>query len=268
MPIARALRRLLVPGPPPSRLQGHHLHLHRLPLGHGHRLASSAAPRGWRQAAGCVELDGHRFHYVWLRDHCPCARCVDPHSRQKTHASSAVPLAVRPRAARWLAMPEPTLEIVWDRPLAPLANPCFHEPALARQGSDAADRAGHVSRYPLSWLLNHSYSSAARSRRAIARAPTHWDAASIPGLLKSFPFQSVMSSDRSLHGLLSSLHAVGIAFVDEMHVEPTTTVEALVERIGPVLETFYGKSWDVRSVPEAKNVAYTAVELGLHMDLM
>lgn len=30
----------------------------------------------------------------------------------------------------------------------------------------------------------------------------------------------------------------------------------------------YGRTWDVRSVPEAKNVAYTSQDLGFHMDLL
>ena len=32
-----------------------------------------------------VTVDGHRFHHVWLRDNCPCARCRDPSSYQKIH---------------------------------------------------------------------------------------------------------------------------------------------------------------------------------------
>jgi alpha-ketoglutarate-dependent taurine dioxygenase len=39
-------------------------------------------------------------------------------------------------------------------------------------------------------------------------------------------------------------------------------------RIGNLRDTFYGRTWDVKSVPEAKNVAYTAQYLGLHMDLL
>ena len=34
------------------------------------------------------------------------------------------------------------------------------------------------------------------------------------------------------------------------------------------METFYGKSWDVKSIPNAENIAYTDLNLPLHMDLM
>lgn len=46
-------------------------------------------------------------------------------------------------------------------------------------------------------------------------------------------------------------------------------VEEIGKRIGGYIkETFYGTSWNVVSVPSAKNVAYTSVFLPLHMDLL
>ena len=44
-------------------------------------------------------------------------------------------------------------------------------------------------------------------------------------------------------------------------------VERVVLRIGPIRETFFGRTWDVVNVPSASNIAYTSVELGLHQDL-
>ena len=35
-----------------------------------------------------------------------------------------------------------------------------------------------------------------------------------------------------------------------------------------IKNTFYGETWDVRSIPNAKNVAYTHQHLGFHMDLL
>eukprot|EP00834_Sanchytrium_tribonematis_P008050 NODE_843_length_3569_cov_0.535447.p1 type:complete len:388 gc:universal NODE_843_length_3569_cov_0.535447:1515-352(-) len=48
----------------------------------------------------------------------------------------------------------------------------------------------------------------------------------------------------------------------------TDTVEIIGQKFGPIYDTFYGKSWDVKNTTNAINVAYTAGELGLHMDLM
>lgn len=59
----------------------------------------------------------------------------------------------------------------------------------------------------------------------------------------------------------------GLLLVREVpHYE--NAVEDMALRIGNLRDTFYGRTWDVKSVPQAKNVAYTAQYLGLHMDLL
>ncbi|KAK5242008.1 hypothetical protein LTR16_008840, partial [Cryomyces antarcticus] len=45
-------------------------------------------------------------------------------------------------------------------------------------------------------------------------------------------------------------------------------VERIAGRIGNLRDTFYGRTWDVKSVVNAKNIAYTHQYLGLHMDLL
>ncbi|EAQ90403.1 hypothetical protein CHGG_02338 [Chaetomium globosum CBS 148.51] len=47
-----------------------------------------------------------------------------------------------------------------------------------------------------------------------------------------------------------------------------SAVERVASRIGPVQETFYGRTWDVRNKARAENVAYTDKFLCLHQDLM
>ncbi|CAG8432769.1 502_t:CDS:2 [Diversispora eburnea] len=52
-------------------------------------------------------------------------------------------------------------------------------------------------------------------------------------------------------------------------ISKNNRVEILdVERIGTIRSTFYGKTFDVISIPGAKNIAYTNLSLGLHMDLL
>ncbi|XP_055957461.1 2-(trimethylamino)ethylphosphonate dioxygenase isoform X2 [Patella vulgata] len=43
---------------------------------------------------------------------------------------------------------------------------------------------------------------------------------------------------------------------------------ALADLIGPVQETNYGKTFDVKSAPNPVNIAYSSVGLSLHMDLV
>ncbi|KAK5126959.1 hypothetical protein LTR85_008317 [Meristemomyces frigidus] len=76
-----------------------------------------------------------------------------------------------------------------------------------------------------------------------------------------------MSDDSVLNQALQHLHTHGLLFLTNVP-ESEKSVATIAERIGPVKNTFYGYTWDVRSVPEAKNVAYTSQDLGFHMDLL
>jgi len=44
-------------------------------------------------------------------------------------------------------------------------------------------------------------------------------------------------------------------------------VKRLAERFGEIRETLYGKIWNVRSYVGSKNIAFTDLHLGLHMDI-
>jgi hypothetical protein len=196
-----------------------------------------------------------QFHYVWLRDNCQCAQCLHPSTRQKLISSSQIPLDIRPASISWNA--DGVLEIVWDKDL----------------DSHTAANAQHISQYPADWLRNYCYSTSQLSQR-LARDHEHvlWDRE----LLQSrqdelwIPYMEVMDPSNNEYGLwklLDTLQKYGLALVRNV---PTLDkhVEQVALRIGPIRETFYGRSWDVKSVPDAKNIAYTSLFLGLHMDLM
>lgn len=50
--------------------------------------------------------------------------------------------------------------------------------------------------------------------------------------------------------------------------ESEKAVEDIALKLGPIRETFYGRTWDVKDKPNADNVAYTSDYLGMHMDLL
>ena len=75
------------------------------------------------------------------------------------------------------------------------------------------------------------------------------------------------ATEQALAEALQLLWRDGLVFVDGVP-ESEASVSQIVNRIGPLMNTFYGPTWDVRSVPDAKNVAYTAKYLGFHMDLL
>eukprot|EP00835_Amoeboradix_gromovi_P005500 NODE_522_length_7276_cov_0.315173.p2 type:complete len:392 gc:universal NODE_522_length_7276_cov_0.315173:507-1682(+) len=74
-------------------------------------------------------------------------------------------------------------------------------------------------------------------------------------------------SPKSLHKTVNTLYNYGLIVVKECPTK-NSTVEDISLKFGPLYNTFYGQSWDVKDVKNAINVAYTAGELGLHMDLM
>jgi alpha-ketoglutarate-dependent taurine dioxygenase len=80
-------------------------------------------------------------------------------------------------------------------------------------------------------------------------------------------YEDYMNDASSLKSAVSALRRDGLIFVKNVPPE-ASSVSKVAERIGPLRNTFYGATWDVRSVADAKNVAYTSKYLGFHMDLL
>jgi len=85
--------------------------------------------------------------------------------------------------------------------------------------------------------------------------------------VQDMPYDAYMGDDATLHRAVRQLHTHGLLFLTNVP-EAESSVATIAERIGPLKNTFYGMTWDVRSVPQAKNVAYTSQDLGFHMDLL
>lgn len=83
----------------------------------------------------------------------------------------------------------------------------------------------------------------------------------------STKYDKYLHSNAGLRKALNALDQYGLAFITDVPQEEMA-VQEIGERIGPLRHTFYGRTWDVKSKPNAENVAYTATELGLHMDLL
>ncbi|KAL9090782.1 MAG: hypothetical protein Q9159_001838 [Coniocarpon cinnabarinum] len=80
-------------------------------------------------------------------------------------------------------------------------------------------------------------------------------------------FDDFLQSSEAFSAILFALDRFGLAFIKDVPLQENA-VEQIGERIGPLRHTFYGRTWDVKDKPNAENVAYTATELGLHMDLL
>lgn len=83
-----------------------------------------------------IEIDGSRFHLLWLRDNCDCAACRDPATGQKLFDITATAMSPRLVAARQDAV---ALTLVWD------------------------EAGRHHSRYSRDWLHRNTYDPPAPS---------------------------------------------------------------------------------------------------------
>jgi alpha-ketoglutarate-dependent taurine dioxygenase len=75
-----------------------------------------------------------------------------------------------------------------------------------------------------------------------------------------------MKNDEALWEVLKQLRQYGLVFIKNVPGENGPA--AMGKRVGRLRDTFYGATWDVKSVPQAKNIAYTHQFLGFHMDLL
>lgn len=191
-----------------------------------------------------VNGQSHRFSPILLRDLCQCSHCVDSSTRQKHFATVDIPQDV---GARTVQQDEENVHITWDNDIP---------------GLDES----HVTSIPLSTIHN----ILGNGRPVQARMPlprSLWDAQTYSEETHDFDYEEYMNDEKVLFGALQQLETHGLMFITNVP-ESEHSVETVAQRIGPLKTTFYGKTWDVRSVPEAKNVAYTSQNLGFHMDLM
>ncbi|KAI7554148.1 Clavaminate synthase-like protein [Hortaea werneckii] len=194
-----------------------------------------------------INLDGetHEFSPLLLRDLCQCPRCVDQSTRQKHFSTTQIPSDIS-------ATVEPGTN-----------------PEVVR-----LKWTGDIPNYPEDHVTELSVHALRNLVKVACPTPNSelpgkvlWDDASFREDVRDLDYDAYMSDDSVLHQALQYLHTHGLVFLTNVP-EQESSVATIAERIGPVKNTFYGYTWDVRSVPQAKNVAYTSQDLGFHMDLL
>ncbi|KAK8047413.1 Gamma-butyrobetaine dioxygenase [Apiospora saccharicola] len=193
---------------------------------------------GIRIGRGRLVLDRH-----WLRDGCGCSSCVDPHSGQKNFGSTDVPLDLPITSCR--KTEDGALEIVWQNDF------------LIR------GRESHTSTYSPEQVDSFF----TPRKEAIFPPVVFWDKQTIKRDITFIEYDDWMNNDEALAAGVRKLQTHGIFFIrNAPHSEES--VISMSSRIGNLKETLYGRTWDVRSKPEAENVAYTSSFLGLHQDML
>ncbi|KAG0044557.1 hypothetical protein BGZ83_010232 [Gryganskiella cystojenkinii] len=193
---------------------------------------------------------------IWLRDNCPCPECIHPSTRQKLHASSQIPLDIQATTCK--ATPE-GLELTWSKGLEDVGD--WEDPKKSQPG--------HKSVYSWDMVLG-SYGSTPKQHRTETRMnhpAVLWDEKMMTEKVLWLDYEEYAKTEEGLLKALKHLQDYGLVFVRGVPTDDQEVVK-VAERIGHLRETFYGRTWDVKSVPDAKNIAYTNLNLGLHMDLL
>lgn len=97
--------------------------------------------------------------------------------------------------------------------------------------------------------------------------PELWDAELLAARDPFYSYDAFMAGGDDYLTALDSLRLYGLFFLRGVP-KNETAVEDIAAKLGIIQETFYGRTWDVRSKPKAENVAYTSSFLGLHQDLL
>jgi gamma-butyrobetaine hydroxylase len=170
------------------------------------------------------------FPFAWLRDNCACAQCRHPGSGQRLLEPSAIPLDIHPAELRY---EHDCLLVAW-----------------------APER--HASSYCGRWLRH-------RARRGrIAAPPRLWDAAIALELLP-VDYAAVERDPQELRRWLELVDGLGFGVLSGVPLEHGSVAD-VAALFGHVRTTNYGRVFDVRSVVEPANLAYSSLGLGPHTD--
>ncbi len=184
---------------------------------------------------GVAWTDGSvdEFASIWLYDNAPGHR--DPHSGQRLIDIADLPDQPRIRSA---ALQNGRLHLEWE---GSADGTWFDLPWLAAQRDRRSYRPEFDARR---WL-----DGAALETREFSRAS----------------LEDLQSDRRLRSGWLTRLLQDGLAFLGGVPAAEDALLEAM-QLVGQVAETNYGLVFDVRSVPQPENLAYSDLGLGLHTD--
>ncbi|KZT08242.1 Clavaminate synthase-like protein [Laetiporus sulphureus 93-53] len=203
------------------------------------RLYSTATADGTALSYG-----GSSFPYRWLRDSCQCPNCVHPSTKQKLHRTSDIREDVKP-APDGVRVTEKGVDIAWS--------------------------SGHDSHYAKEFLELYASPTKLNAfhRDEVAK---QWDVSELQKAKDLFlPYESLQTPSGMLKAI-TQLSRYGLLFTTGVPNQKTSHEQCeltiLANKFGEIRETFYGKVWDVKNIRNSRNIAYTNIDLGLHMDIL
>lgn len=139
--------------------------------------------------------------------------------------------------------------------------------AVARAGTVRIEWEGEspAASFEIAWLAAHAYGRNARTPEQQRRL---WLEGALLDARRDFAQVSLAqlrASPEARLAWLTRLLQDGLAFLSGVPPAESAILE-VVPLVGRVLETNYGYTFDVRSVPQPDNLAYSDLGLGLHTD--
>jgi gamma-butyrobetaine hydroxylase len=168
-----------------------------------------------------------RFHALWLRDNCPCAAC--------RHESG---------------------QRLLDTRLLPDGLAILEASLNGTVNVDFSD--GHESSFDAEWLQSYAADDEPRRPRRL------WGA-ELQSSLPVSRHDDVAAGGAPLRDWLAAVDELGFAILTGCGTGPGT-VTRVAELFGFVRETNYGRLFDVKTVVNPTNLAYTGLGLGAHTD--
>jgi gamma-butyrobetaine dioxygenase len=178
--------------------------------------------------------DVARFHACWLRDNCRCTTCRHPSTGELVLDQLRVPADVTVVNVAVAATGD-GVEVRWDD--------------------------GHRGRFGERWLHDHRYDLPEPN----GHVPASWGPDD-PEPLVTFTWDDVVGDGAAMLELLDTIHRRGLAVVRASPVARDTVVD-LVDRIGFVLPSNFGFTYDIDDLPDPRSNAHTALGLVVHTDL-
>ncbi len=185
-----------------------------------------------------------QYSRAWIKDHCQCPKCIQPSTSQKLFRTGDAAVANRSSSS---------IRIKFDQQDKALRIDNVHP------------EQDHAYIVPVALLVRSSLDS-----NDIFQ-PTLWmgdDVAQTAGLRIPWP---EVATDTGLYAATVQLMRYGLVVITDVPTDKTSDQECALRdvagRFGEIRNVFYGQTWDVKSVANSKNIAYTDVNLGLHMDL-
>lgn len=183
------------------------------------------------------------FHVVYLRDSCTCNRCIDPSTRQKLFETADIPDNIQGNVSRMNS--DGSVTVAWQNDIPGYEN----------------HHSTYTSRFITSSFACPSRLSALHNRK---QEPVLWDQNIMAAHSTPVDYKTFIDSSAVLYRALITLQIFGLIFLCNVPSQ-SDAINHISNRIGLIRNTIYGSTWDVRSIPSAKNVAYTSSHLGFHM---